>query len=164
MEDRLSQMLTAMAPIVKKANDLNGGGGYENWTIVQYLLNLTSMIDYEYQREFQVDRMRVDIAFNMTNQSPQTPLILTEWKCNPDATKLSTGCGQDIDKFTDVLRELPAGQVLPLPLVIGIGPPGANFPDYKATNIGDVNMKLYTSTRDTWETRGVLDKTWYSRI
>jgi hypothetical protein len=164
MYDRLGQLLTATATTLRKVNNLTGGGGYENWAIVQYLVNLTSTVDYEYQRELQVDRMRVDIAFNMVNQSPRTPLILTEWKCNPDANGLSVGCGQDIDKFTDVLNRIQIGQVRPLPLVIGIGPPYASFPGCRAANIGDINMCLYTSTADTWKASGVFDKTWYSQI
>lgn len=159
----LYQVLNAMASAVTRANDLKGGGGYENWTLVQFLLNLTNTGDYDYLREARFGRLRVDIAFNQANVAPRTPAILTEWKCNPDANSLSAGCTGDIEKFVDVLRDTPVGPVLPLPLIIGVGPQGAAFTGYERYQISDSRMFLYLSSADTWKAKNVWDRTWYSQ-
>lgn len=161
--NNIYQWLTAAAPSVRNANQLNGGGGYENWAVVQYLLNLTGAGDFDYRREAPVGRMRIDIAFNLGQVAPLTPAILTEWKCNPSANTLSVGCTGDIEKFVDVLEALPVAAVLPLPMIIGVGPAGAGFPGYSSVPIPDAGLSLYLSTATTWATKGVLDKTWYSQ-
>ncbi len=163
LED-LYGMLRADAPDVARANGLTGGGGYENWTIVRFLLHLTRTVAYDYRREFVFGRMRIDIAFNQGDATPATPPTLTEWKCNPNSNSLAAGFHSDIEKFVTVLTDMPVRSVLPLPLVLGVGPVGAGFSGCAAYPLGtDPQLFLYLSSAATWSSKGVLDKTWYSQ-
>jgi hypothetical protein len=163
--DGLYQFLRSIAPNVRRANDFRGGGGYENWTLVQFLLAATSTADYDYRREAPYARARIDIAFNENNIAMPTPLIWTEWKCNPNANTLSVGFTGDIQKLVRVLTDFTPGQVLPLPLILGVGPEHATFPGCAGYPIDDrESMFMYTSTAATWEAMVVYDKTWYSQL
>lgn len=153
------------------ANNLPGGGGYENWALVNFLLYVQYRYgDFNCQREFFVQgtgrtAVRVDLVFNQNMITPETPFILTEWKCGPDHNALSTGCTEDVGKLAQVVQRYatnPPGGVYPLPLVLGIGPDGtppfAGFTKYGASG----GPCLYLSTRATWEAVGVADSTWYA--
>lgn len=93
--------------------------------------------------------------------APGTPLILTEWKCNPDRTALATGCTEDVQKFIDILGYYGARQTYPLPLVFGIGPDGPPLSTGFTTDSFGDGLALYTSGPGTWSALGLLGYTWY---
>ncbi|MER5260881.1 hypothetical protein ABTZ99_02200 [Actinosynnema sp. NPDC002837] len=154
-------------PDFAAANNLVGGGGYENWALVNFLRYLKYRYgDFDYRREFPAQRtggtqVRVDLAFNANSVTPATPLILTEWKCNPDLNALATGCTQDVQKFVDVLGFYGSRKFYPLPLVFGIGPDGPPVANgFTKFGFGS-GLALYASSPATWSALGLLGYTWY---
>ncbi|MCC8245113.1 hypothetical protein [Saccharothrix luteola] len=167
LELSITDVFDYQYPEFVTANGLTGGGGYENWALVTYLLYLRYRHgQFDYQREYPAGakggrRVRVDLAFNPNMVTAGTPLILTEWKCNPDRTDLETACTQDVQKFVDILEYYGPRKIYPLPLVFGIGPDGPPLAKgFTTYSFGD-GLALYTSGPGTWSPLGLLGYTWY---
>ncbi|QQQ74950.1 hypothetical protein IOD16_28060 [Saccharothrix sp. 6-C] len=158
-------------PDFQVADNLAGGGGYENWTLVNFLLYLKYRYgDFDYQREFTVDgsegrQTRVDLVFNWHMITPTTPFILTEWKCNPVYSAMATGCSADVGKLARIISDYshnPPGRVYPLPLVFAVGPDGEPpFAGFGKYGFGG-GTSFYLSGAATWEAVGVYAYTWYA--
>ncbi|MFT7839758.1 hypothetical protein Q5530_26750 [Saccharothrix sp. BKS2] len=140
------------------------GGGYENWSVMTYLLYLQGINgDFWYKREYPMANRYVDLAINAggtIDPSKDSPLILTEWKVSRDYEKLMYGCADDIDKIQELS---PYFEEYPCPYVFGIGPATAGDPHFYFGKyaVPGTGLAFYYSTGSTWASKGIYNSTWY---
>jgi hypothetical protein len=158
----LSGWLAADAGMIEKVRRLNGGGGWEQWCVIQFLRwQLDAQppgfaLDYQRELSFQSGsiRRRFDIAYNYNNVNPTTghPLILTQWKTGNDGNYVSMEVTKDLETLAEVGRNpnvvlivvVLCAQRVDFPGVAEVGP------------FRNTEVRLYHSTNKTWEAVGVL--------
>lgn len=154
-----------LAYYFSQAANIRGGGGYENWALMTYLLFIQGLNgDFYYQREYPMGGRRVDLAINAggpIDPSRNSPLILTEWKVNNNYNNLFYNFSIDIEKFDELS---PFFEDYPCPFVFGVGPYANGDPRYYFGKyaIPHTNLAFYYSTWATWKLyKNLYDKTWY---
>ncbi|MFT7840187.1 hypothetical protein Q5530_28935 [Saccharothrix sp. BKS2] len=142
-----------------------GGGGFENWALMTYLLYVRGINgDFYYRREYPMGNRRVDLAINaggLIDPSKNSPLILTEWKVNNNYNNLFYNFSLDIEKFDELS---PLFKNYPCPFVFGIGPHNDGNPPFYFGRYGipNTNLAFYYSTWATWKHyKSLYDQTWY---
>ncbi len=164
--DRMLDMFhePVLAYYFSQAAVIKGGGGYENWALMTYLLYLQGLNgDFHYKREYPMGRRKVDLAINaggVIDPSRDSPLILTEWKVNNNYHNLFRNISLDIEKFDELA---PYFQNYPCPFVFGIGPYESGDPlfYFGRAEIPNTNLAFYYSTWATWKYKNIYDVTWY---
>jgi hypothetical protein len=151
--------LTADAATVEGIRRLRGGGGWEQWSVLQFLRwqipNRGRGDDLDYQREFAVPNLarRFDIAFNCVtvqiDADPNYPLILSQWKCGNDGNAVAYEVNKDLGTLVEIRR--PEGGQAWLPLIVVLCPEDVPFAGVqKSAAIPNTNVRLHMSTDATW--------------
>ncbi|GAA2427956.1 hypothetical protein GCM10010191_46090 [Actinomadura vinacea] len=155
---------------IETARALKGGGGWEQWALIQFLLWQTARRPtVSYQREFKVKGLRraFDIAYNLPSNVPITPdkpLILTQWKAKNDGNEASREAQTDLGTLQEFKQhiythvETVAGMKVPiLPILVILCPEQVNFQGVQPSEkIGNSDVRLWTSTDKTLSAYGLL--------
>ncbi|MEU5877249.1 hypothetical protein [Spirillospora sp. NPDC047279] len=100
-----------VAPTIEKARTLKGGGGFEQWAVIEFLRWQTAKRgpDLNYRREYTAAKglkRRFDVAYNCPDVAPpgkDDPVMLTQWKCGNTANSVSMEIQKDIGTFSEAL-------------------------------------------------------------
>jgi hypothetical protein len=148
----LAQWLAQDAVAIEGVRNLNGGGGWEQWSVIQFLRwQLGNRHNLDYQREWKSPQVRrsYDIVYNVTQNDANHPIIVTQWKCGNDGNNVS----MEVTKDIGTLIELGKRGVYPVLLILcaqnvnfgGVGSSG---------QIPGTTVRLYYSTDATWKAYG----------
>lgn len=159
----LQAWMNARGSVFDTVRQLNGGGGWEQWSVIDFLtwqLAYRAQLPISYQREFRVDGLRraFDIAYNVPPDidGPLTrdqPLILTQWKCLNDSNAASMGATQDIGTLTEARQTILPGFFW-LPVLVILCPGQVAFPGVQSQQIPGTQVRLHASSPDTWRHYG----------
>jgi hypothetical protein len=157
----LEGWLGADATAIQQARRLQGGGGWEQWCIIQFLrwqLNAQPPgIDFEYQRELSLwsgpVQRRFDIGYNYESfNARQAPLILTQWKAGNNGNYVSSEVTRDLGTLTEFSHFEGVE-----PLIVALCPEKVNFPGVAESGpVDGTNVRIYVSTPQTWQMVGGL--------
>ncbi len=165
----LQAWLWAEAAVIEMARGLRGGGGWEQWAVVQFLRWQDAKYQGDggvnYQREWPLQEgpksRRFDIAYNCVAGQPapdaEHPLIFSQWKTGYNDNTVSAEVTKDIQTLVEPLRaaHVPAPW---LPLIVVFGPPGVTFAgSWTPENAPPATqVRITLSTADTWKAFGLL--------
>ncbi len=131
----LMAWVTADAAVVEGVRRLRGGGGWEQWSVLQFLRwqipHRGQGDDLDYHREFPVPGIprRFDIAYNCVtvqlDVDPNYPVILTQWKCGNDGNGVAYEVNKDLGTLVEIKR--PGGEQAWKPLIVVLCPEPVPF-------------------------------------
>lgn len=164
----LQAWLWAEAPAIEMVRGLRGGGGWEQWSVIQFLrwqhAKYQGAGGVNYQRELQLQGprpRRFDIAYNCVAGQPppdaEHPLILSQWKTGYNDNAVSAEVTKDIQTLVEPLRaaNMPAPW---LPLIVVFGPLSVTFAGSWTPQDAPpgTQIRITLSTADTWKTYNLI--------
>ncbi|MBV9010530.1 MAG: hypothetical protein JO272_00535 [Pseudonocardiales bacterium] len=157
--------MTGRGQILDFVRSLNGGGGWEQWAVIDFLryqFPLRSQVQpLSYQRELRIPGLKraFDIAYNLPSgadgpPTQQYPLILTQWKCLNDGNAASMGAQTDIGTLGEAMQRIPLGYSW-LPVLVILCPQPVGFPGVQSQGVPGTPVMLHASSPATWQAYGI---------